>query len=114
MSASVSPTSASLRPAARRVLNALLRAHRANEDATGWVCSTGTLHHAKVGGYGAHSRLSEIRKAGWHVEKRPCNCDQRCRHRRVQARRRGESPPPMWAFRIEPDQARDAIDREDT
>lgn len=112
MSAPVSPPTAGLRPSARRVLNALLKPYRASEDVDGWVCSSGTLHHQKVGGYGAHSRLSELRRDGWHIEKAQCHCDQRCRYRRVQARRRGEQPPPMWRYRIDAGQARDAIDRE--
>lgn len=113
MSAAVSPATAGLRPSARRVLGALIKPYRASEDADrAWVCSSGTLHHQKVGGYGAHTRLSELRKDGWRIEKAPCWCDQRCRYRRVQARRRGEQPPPMWAFRLNARQARDAIDRE--
>jgi hypothetical protein len=63
------------------------------------VCSK-TLHHKKVGGMNPRGRLHELRAAGFDIPKQMCNCDERCRHDRLVAREKGQTPKRVYAYRL--------------
>lgn len=88
-----------MKPRTRQVFNHLETAFREGRN-DGWVCGR-TLTHPKVGGWRFGARLAEIRAAGVRVEKRVCNCDERCRYARLRARDAGNRPAVTWAYRIE-------------
>lgn len=83
-----------LKPSARRVAATLMKAEGAP------VCGR-SLAHPKVGGWKKDARLHELRQVGFVLAKTVCECDERCRFVRAQARRRGARPQRIFAFAVE-------------